>query len=240
MKSLVQTTVSYLDNLFSVDRIHSAQDTYATIVAGYSCLSEPDWSESRIAGKNCRQVAILYADVADSSRLTAEGEPTTCHRLINGKKIFKACISTFQGKLAYFTGDVALAEFKNVDDAIECAANVQITMRKGNACLKADQQIRYRIGIGLCEVDSGQADYFDRAVQLAARLEGLARSGGICVSRAARESLRDKSRVRFVSLGKRYLHRQREPVEALWIELNRSRVFDMDTIENDHSAALVS
>jgi class 3 adenylate cyclase len=240
MKSLVQTTVSYLDNLFSVDRIHSAQDTYATIVAGYSCLSEPDWSESRVAGNNCRQVAILYADVADSSRSTTEDAATNCHRYFYGKKIIKACISAFQGELAYFTGDVVLAEFNNVDDAIECAANVQIAIRKGNARLKPDQQIRYRVGISLCDVDSGQADHFDRAVQLAARLEGLARSGGICVSRAARESIRDKSRVRFVSLGKRYLHRQHGPVEALWIELNRSRVFDMDTIENDHSAALVS
>jgi class 3 adenylate cyclase len=240
MKSLVQTTVSYLDNLFSVDRIHSAQDSYATIVAGYSCLSEPDWSESRVAGNNCRRVAILYADVADGSNSAAVDDATTCHRHIDGEKILRACISAFQCNLVCFAGDVVLAEFNNVDDAIECAANVQIMMRKGNARLKPDQQVRHRVGISLCDIDSGQADHLDRAEKLAARLEGLARSGGICVSRAARESIRDKSRVRFVSLGKRYLHRQHEPVEALWIELNRSRVFDMDTIENDRSAALVS
>jgi hypothetical protein len=168
MKSLVHTTVSYLHNRLSVDSGHSAQGAYTALVAGYSSLSEPEWPQSRVAGKDCRKVAILYADVADSSRLIARNEPATCHRLFNAKKIFQTCISAFDGKLAYFTGDVVLAEFNNVDDAIECAVNLQITMRKSNACFKTDQQIKYRVGVSLCEVDSERAEHFERELHLAA------------------------------------------------------------------------
>jgi adenylate cyclase len=240
MKAIIQSTMSFLEPRFSTDFLKATDHSGCALVAGYSGLSEPEQFETASDGPTGRLVAILYADIAERPGATTADDIEACQRLLKARQIFKSCIAAFQGKLAHFTGDSVLAEFSDVESAVQCAANVQIAMRKRNACLRHDRQVRFRIGINLCEVSMDQIDQFDCAVNLVAQLERLAQSGGICVSRSARESLHDRSKLRFVSLGKRHLQNLREPVEAFWIEMDKSRVFDVDRAKSEHSLALVS
>jgi class 3 adenylate cyclase len=227
MKSIIQSAVSYLGERFEACQFNTANSTIGAIVTGYSRLSETN--QQKLLQENCnrRLVTILYADIADYARLTEDDGAASCLRLVEGKRIFKACIAATQGKLAHFTGNAILAEFKDVDSALLCAINVQLATRQWNSNLNPVKQVRYRIGINFCEVISDQEDIYEKTIDLASRLEGLAHTGGICVPQSVRENLRDKSRIRFISLGKRYLKNINESIEVFWLEIDGKELVDL-------------
>lgn len=167
-----------------------------------------------------KPVGILYADVAEYTRLTELDEEGTHQRLVECMGIVRAHVIANNGRISHFAGDAILVEFKDADSALHCAISIQLSARQWNHGLNPDHQIRFRIGVNFGEVISDQGDIFGKAVNLAARLENLAQTGGICVSQSARDNLRDNSKVSFFSLGKRYLKNLNEPVEAFWIEID--------------------
>ncbi len=189
------------------------------LIAGYN---PPQVAESEFDFDR-KPVGILYADIADYARLTEEDEEGTHRRLIESMEIMKAEIAANNGRVAHSAGDGILAEFEDAESALRCAVSVQLASRLWNADLDLPRQVRFRIGINFGDVIADQGDIYGKAVNLTARLEGLACSGGICVSKSVQAALAEQSEFEFIALGKRYVKNISEPVEVFWIEVEFSQ-----------------
>ena len=240
MKSLIHNTVSFFDRQFCGGRFHSTANSFAGLVAGYSHLSESDSQTEPSARDQSAPTAILCACLAKTERSSAQNEAQTSMDLEAVTDQFRSYISSLRGNLIFLKGDCVVAKFGDVDSAVQCAVNVQILLNRRNACRKANQQVRYRISINVCEADLHWAGLSSRGANLTPQLESSAYASGIFVSQLARKNMRDNSRIRFVSLGKRYLPNCKNPVEALWIEMDRSKLFDVSQDGSDDTPARVS
>ncbi len=220
MKSLIRNTVSFFEKIAGVDHL-TATDC---IVSGYSYPISTIQRELSSDSCNHRQVGILYADIADYSRLTEQDEEGTHHRLVEGMKIMEAYVSANNGRVAHFAGDAILAEFEDADNALNCAINMQLSDRQRNAGLSFNRQILFRIGVNFGDVIADYGDIFGNAVNLAARLEKLAHSGGICVSESVRHRLKNHPSFKFIPMGNRYLKNISDPVQVFWIEFGSERI----------------
>src|SRR5215510_6207208 len=135
-----------------------------------------------------RLVAILAADVVGYSRLIERDEEGTLRRLkVLRAEIIDPKIAEHRGRIIKTTGDGLLVGFTSVVDALRCAAEVQTAMAESNAPLPPDQRIEFRIGIHQGDIVVEDDDIFGDGVNIAARLEGLAEPGGICVSARVQE-----------------------------------------------------
>src|ERR1700732_1415392 len=140
-----------------------------------------------------RLTAILAADVAGYSRLMGDDEEGTHERLkAHLGKLVEPKITEHRGRIVKNTGDGFLAEFASVVDAVRCAVEIQRGMGERNAETLEDKRITFRIGVNLGDVIVAEHDIFGAGVNVAARLEGLAEPGGICISRVVRDQIRDK------------------------------------------------
>ena len=162
-----------------------------------------------------RLTAILAADVAGYSRLMGEDEEGTHERLqTHLRELVNPKIEEHRGRIVKNTGDGFLAEFASVVDAVRCAAEVQRGMVDRNASSPSERRIEFRIGINLGDVIAEEHDIFGDGVNVAARLEALAARGGICVSRVARDQVRDKLDYAFDDLGEQQVKNIARPVRA--------------------------
>jgi class 3 adenylate cyclase len=140
-----------------------------------------------------RLAAILAADVAGYSRLMAADEEGTLERLkTHRRQLVDPKIKEHRGRIVKTTGDGMLVEFPSVVDAVRCAVEVQRAMLDRNVEVPEDTRITFRIGINLGDVIIDGDDIYGDGVNIAARLEGLAEPGGICISRVVRDQIRDK------------------------------------------------
>lgn len=140
-----------------------------------------------------RLAAILAADVVGYSRLMSEDEEGTLGALnAHLKELIEPLISSQNGRIVKTTGDGLLVEFSSVIDAVHFAVAFQNGMAERNLDVSKDRRIEFRIGINIGDVIIQDDDVFGDGVNVAARLESLADPGGICVSRAARDQIRDK------------------------------------------------
>jgi adenylate cyclase len=131
-----------------------------------------------------RLAAILAADVAGYSRLIGADEGGTLQALKAIRaELIDPTIAAHNGRLVKTTGDGLLVEFASVIDALRCATEVQAGMAGRNATVPTDKRIEFRIGLHQGDVVIENNDIFGDAVNVSARLEGLAEPGGICVSR---------------------------------------------------------
>jgi len=139
-----------------------------------------------------RLAAILAADVAGYSRLIGADEGDTLARLRNIRaEVIDPAIAAHNGRLVKTTGDGFLVEYGSVVDALRSASEIQAGMAEHNAPVPTDQRIEFRVGINLGDVVVEDGDIFGDGVNVAARLEGLAEPGGICVSRVVRDQIQD-------------------------------------------------
>jgi class 3 adenylate cyclase len=228
MKLLTQNTVSFFDKCFEACQWPATNSPGDAIVSGYSCLSSINRQEPLPESCARRLSGIFYADVADYARLTEQDEEGTHRHLVEAMKIMKAHVDADNGRVAHFAGDAILAEFKDADSALHCAINVQLAARQWNATLDLESQVRFRIGVNLGEIIADHGDIYGNAVNLAARLENLACSGGICVSDTVRTELANKSAFKFVAMGKQYVKNIRKPVEAFWIEFDPLQIINTE------------
>src|SRR6266851_4980742 len=130
-----------------------------------------------------RLAAILAADVAGYSRLMGADEEGTLERLKALRhELVDSKIAEHRGRIVKTTGDGLLVEFASVVDALRCAVEVQRGMAERDADVPQDQRIEFRVGIHQGDVITEAGDIFGDGVNVAARLEGLAEPGGICVS----------------------------------------------------------
>ena len=136
-----------------------------------------------------RLAAILSADVVGYSRLMAQDEDATVRRIADYREEVGLLVGQHRGRLVDFTGDNFLAEFASALEAVQCAVEIQRVLGARNADLPEDRRMEFRIGAHLGDVRvEGERIYGD-GVNIAARLEGLAASGGLCLSKSMREQV---------------------------------------------------
>ena len=153
-----------------------------------------------------RLAAILAADVAGYSRLIEADEDGTLGRLKALRaEVVDPKIAEHRGRLVKTTGDGLLVEFVSVVDALRCAGEIQAALVERNGAAPADRRIEFRIGIHQGDVVAEDGDSFGDGVNIAARLEGLAEPGGICVSARVQEEAAGKLDLTFKDLGEQSL-----------------------------------
>src|ERR1700710_2209517 len=149
-----------------------------------------------------RLASILAADVVGYSRLMGIDEMGTLTSLKSHRReLVDPGIAEHRGRIVKTTGDGMLVEFASVVDAVSCAVNIQRSMVERNAAIAQDKQIVYRIGINIGDIIIDGDDIFGDGVNIAARLETLCEPGGVCISRAANDQIRDKLSIAFADLG---------------------------------------
>jgi len=160
--------------------------------------------------------ALLAADIAGYSRLAGADEDRTLARLRALRSdLIDPSISVHHGRVVKRTGDGILIEFRSVVDAVRCAIEVQNGMIERNTGLPPERRIDFRVGIHLGDVvEESDGDLMGDGVNIAARLEGIAESGGICLSYAAYEQVRDKLKEEFSDLGEQSLKNIARPVRV--------------------------
>jgi TolB-like protein/Flp pilus assembly protein TadD len=162
-----------------------------------------------------RLTAILAADVAGYSRLMGADEEATHERLkAHLRELVDPKIAEHRGRVVKNTGDGFLAEFQSVVDAVRCAVEMQRGMAERNQETPPERRIEFRIGINLGDVIVEEHDIFGDGVNVAARLEALAAPGGICVSRVARDQVRDRLDYAFEDLGEQSVKNIARPVRV--------------------------
>jgi TolB-like protein/class 3 adenylate cyclase/Flp pilus assembly protein TadD len=162
-----------------------------------------------------RLAAIFAADVAGYSRLMGADEEGT-HERVKAylHEVIEQKIREHRGRIVKTTGDGLLAEFRSVIDAVRCAAEIQRPMADCDLELAEEQRIRFRIGINLGDVIVDGDDIYGDGVNIAARLEGLAAPGGICISRTVRDHIGDRLPYAFEDMGERSVKNIARPVRV--------------------------
>src|SRR5437764_8798956 len=162
-----------------------------------------------------RLTAILAADIAGYSRLMGADEEGTLaqlkalrHALLDPK------IEEHQGRIVKTTGDGTLVEFASVVDALRCAIEIQRGMLGRNADVPQERRIEFRVGINVGDIIIDGGDIYGDGVNVAARLEGLAEPGGICVSGRVQEDARGKLDIAFEDAGEQQLKNIAWPVHV--------------------------
>src|SRR5258708_3028674 len=149
-----------------------------------------------------RLAAILAADVVGYSRLMGTDEMETITSLkAHRRELIDSAIAKHSGRIVKTTGDGMLVEFASVVDAVSCAVYIQRDMVGLNDGIAEDKQIVFRIGINVGDIIIDGDDIFGDGVNIAARLETLCEPGGVCISRAANDQIRDKLSLGFADLG---------------------------------------
>jgi TolB-like protein len=168
-------------------------------------------------------VAILAADVVGYSRLAGSDEDRTLARLRALRSdLIDPTISIHNGRVIKRTGDGALVEFNSVVDAVRCAIEVQNGMVERNAGLPAERRIEFRIGIHLGDVvEESDGDLMGDSINIAARLEGVARPGAICLSEDAYRQVKARLDLVVSDLGEQSLKNIAEPIRVYSLEVGR-------------------
>lgn len=171
--------------------------------------------------ENRKLAAILAADVVGFSRMTGADEDGTLSRLrLLRSEVIDPTAAAHNGRIFKRTGDGFLAEFRSVVDAVRCAIDVQNAMRERNAGVSVDRRIDFRIGVHLGDVvDESDGDVMGEGVNIAARLEGVAKPGAICLSEQAYWQVKGRLNIAVADLGPTSLKNISEPVRAYSIEV---------------------
>ncbi len=165
--------------------------------------------------------AIFAADIAGYSRLVAEDEEETLRRLASYRAVTDDFIAKAGGRIFNTAGDAVLAEFPSAVEAVRCAIDIQESLRTRNMAYPPSRQMAFRIGITIGDVVERDGDLLGDGVNIAARLEGLAEVGGICVSRAVHEQVANKLSVQFADIGEQEVKNIPTPVHAYMVAMRR-------------------
>ena len=170
-----------------------------------------------------RLSAILAADVAGYSRLMGADEEGTLAQLRGHRNgLIEPKIAEHRGRLVKTTGDGMLAEFASAVDAVRCAVDIQLAMASANLKVAGSKRVEFRIGVHVGDIISEDGDMFGDGVNIAARLEGLADPGGICVSARVQEDVDGRLDVTFRDGGEQQLKNIARPIRVYRIQSGRT------------------
>jgi TolB-like protein/class 3 adenylate cyclase/Flp pilus assembly protein TadD len=167
-------------------------------------------------GETRKLAAILVSDIVGYSRLAGADEDRILARLRTLRSdLIDPIIAVHHGRIVKRTGDGSIIEFRSVVDAVRCAIEAQSGMAARNAGVPADERIEYRVGVHLGDVvEEADGDLMGDGVNIASRLEGLSEPGGLCLSAAAYEQVRDRLKETFADLGEKQLKNIARPVRV--------------------------
>ena len=158
--------------------------------------------------------AILSADVKGYSLLMADDEAFTIQTLKEYRSIMSAKIKEYTGRVVDASGDNLLAEFSSAVDAVECSVEIQKVLKKKNEDLSGDKKLEFRIGVNIGDVVQDGDRIYGSGVNIAARIEGIADPGGVCISRNAYDHVNDKLELEYEYLGEYEVKNIKEPVRV--------------------------
>ena len=183
-------------------------------------------SSSDLAGKAAggrRLIAVVYADMVGYSRLIGLDDAGTLRRLRTLRRaLIDPAVREHGGKVAQTGGDSLLVAFDSLDGAVRCAVKVQQQVPVYDGDQPPDRRIRFRVGINIGDVIPYGTDLHGDGVNIAARLEAECPVGGLCVSRAVRDHVRDRLDLPFEAIGPLTLKNIARPVEAFVLRLDPS------------------
>ena len=165
-------------------------------------------------GNTRRLLAILAADVEGFSRLMGADETATVATLQTHREITDRLITEHGGRIANTAGDSIIAVFDSAMEAVRAAAAIQGELAPLNADLTEDRQVRFRIGVNLGDVILQGDDVLGDGVNIAARLEGLAEPGGICIARNVYDQVSEKLHYAYDYLGEQRVKNIAQPIRA--------------------------
>lgn len=174
--------------------------------------------------------AILYADVAGYSRLTGEDEEGTHRRLSAYLDAITMMINGYHGTVLHYAGDAILADFATVSDALVCAAAIQEDLKARNQDLPDNRKVQFRIGVNLGEVIADRGEIYGDGVNVAARLEGLAEPGGLCISGTVCDAIGTKLPLDYEFLGEQTVKNIDKPVRAYSARLSPGAALPAPTV----------
>ena len=188
----------------------------------YALMPETEIRGTALSGERVerRLAAVLAADVAGYSRLMGGDEEGTLARLKACRKtLVDPAIASHRGRIVKTTGDGMLVEFASAVDAARSAVEIQRNMSAQNAEVPQDIRIEFRIGIHVGDIIIDDNDIFGDGVNIAARLEGIAEPGGVCMSDDAYRQIRGKVEIVWDDLGPQTLKNIAEPMRAWRVQL---------------------
>jgi adenylate cyclase len=185
-------------------------------------------------GVGRRLVAILAADVVGYSRLMRADEAgTLAHLKVLREELIDPILAAHRGRIVKLMGDGALVEFGSVVQAVECAVAIQRAQAERSAYVPENQRIQLRIGINAGDVIVEGDDLYGDAVNVAARLEGIAEPGGICISAKVFDEVRRKPGLGFADLGGQRVKNIPEPIGAYRVLLDPTAAGTLVTTQGD-------
>lgn len=164
--------------------------------------------------------AILYADVAEYSRLTNVDEDDTHRKLREHLDTISATVAHHGGRVVHYAGDAVLAMFEAAVDALACGVRIQTDLGTRNSELSRDRRVQFRIGVNLGDVIEDRGDIYGDGVNVAARLESLADPGGICVSESVYTAVGKKLPIEYKTIGAQRVKNISEPVRVYRVFLD--------------------
>ena len=165
-----------------------------------------------------RLAAILAADVAGYSRLMSADEEATLRTLDAYRRTISDLISEHAGRIFGSAGDSVIAEFSSAVQAVRAAVAIQRALDRHNADLPKEKRMDFRIGVNLGDVMAAGDNLFGDGVNIAARLEGVADPGGICISGAVRDQIEGKLKFALMPIGQRSLKNINRPVSVYSVD----------------------
>ncbi|MBW2411753.1 MAG: tetratricopeptide repeat protein [Deltaproteobacteria bacterium] len=165
-------------------------------------------------GSKRKLAAILSADVKGYSILLADDEAFTIKTLKKYRSIMSNFIKQHNGRVVDSPGDNLLSEFSSVVDAVQCAVEIQKQLKKENERLAENKRLEFRIGVNIGDIVQDGDRIYGSGVNVAARIEGIADAGGICVSRNTYNQIKNKLELSFDYLGEHEVKNIKEPVRV--------------------------
>src|SRR5262245_55046852 len=163
--------------------------------------------------------AILSADVSAYSRLMSDDEAATVRTLTDYRALIASTVARHGGRVVDAPGDNVLVEFSSVVDAVRCAIEIQRELGSRNAALPDSRRMHFRIGINLGDVIVEDERLYGDGVNIAARVEGLAEGGGICLSGAAYDQVEGKLALGYAFPGEQTVKNIPRPVRVYRLRL---------------------
>jgi len=176
--------------------------------------------ESLARGMRRQLKAILSADVKDYSRLLAEDEISTIRLLNAYRDVISYHVRDHQGRVVDSPGDNILVEFGSVIHAVQCAVKIQKDLRARNARLPGSRRMAFRIGINLGDVVLEKGRIYGDGVNIAARIEGLAEAGGICLSGTVHDEIENRLPLKCDYWGEKYVKNISKPIRLYGVRID--------------------
>ena len=167
--------------------------------------------------------AVLCADVKGYSRLMGEDEEATILRITHYRKTVSEIVGKHRGRVVDSPGDNLMAEFVSVVDAVDCAVKIQKEINFRNSALPEKQRMEFRIGINMGDVIEEKGRIYGDGINIAARIEGLAEAGGICISKTVYDQVKNKLKLGYTYLGEHAVKNIVDPLQVYRIEMNAKK-----------------